>query len=159
MQQTFRMAQSRCKILVGRGGVLGKYVQLHVHLVWATSERMPLITETLEPEIFAVIGQRCLALSCAAIAIGGTADHVHVLARLHPSVAVARLVAEIKGALSHVMNGRLGEGDRFGWQRGYAAFTIGSDDVPAVTRYVLDQKRHHATSSTQSRLELGDDER
>ncbi|TMA30110.1 MAG: hypothetical protein E6J78_00350 [Deltaproteobacteria bacterium] len=45
--------------------------------------------------------------SCVPCALGGTEDHLHLLTRLHPSTPVARLVAEVKGASSHLVTHRL----------------------------------------------------
>ena len=95
-----------------------------------------------------------MELGCRAIAIGGTADHVHLLAQLHASTPVARLIAEVKGASACLLARRFATPLR--WQAGYAAFTVSTDDVPAVERYVLDQKRHHRARRTQAGLELAD---
>ena len=58
-------------------------------------------------------------------AMGGTSDHVLLLVRLHPSIAVARLMAEVKGFSSHAVS-------RFRWQKGYGVFSVSYDDLPAV---------------------------
>src|ERR1043166_8873582 len=72
-------------------------VEVFVHLVWGTSGRQPHITTELEPALHEAIQTKCVDLRCAPNAIGSVADHVHVLAALHPLVPIARLVAEIKG--------------------------------------------------------------
>ena len=64
--------------------------------------------------------------------------------RGHPSISVAQLIAQVKGVSSHAMNHQLAGDQPFRWQAGYGAFTISADDVPAVERNVLDQRRHHA---------------
>jgi hypothetical protein len=33
------------------------------------------------------------------------------------------------------------------WQRGYGAFSIGQSQVPAVMKYIANQKIHHVTQS------------
>jgi hypothetical protein len=37
--------------------------------------------------------------------------------------------------------------ENFYWQRGYGAFSIGQSQVPAVSRYIRDQKEHHQENS------------
>jgi putative transposase len=32
---------------------------------------------------------------------------------------------------------------KYYWQRGYGAFSVGQSQVPAVTRYIRNQKEHH----------------
>ena len=116
------------------------------------------MTADLEPEIHRVIGAKCVSLDSTPRAIGRTADHVHLLVQLHPSVPLARLVAEAKGSSSHAVNRRLAPGSDFRWQTGYGAFTISPDDLPAVERYVLDQKRHRGGHSVLSEFEPVDEE-
>ena len=58
---------------------------MFVHLVWATWRRTPLISEAIEKWLYGAIRTRCLKLGCPVVAVGGTADHVHLLVELHPS--------------------------------------------------------------------------
>ena len=127
-------------------------VEVFVHLVWGTSGRQPHITTELEPALHEAIQTKCVDLRCAPKAIGSVADHVHVLAALHPLVPIARLVAEIKGYSAHALNKKF-RGKDFRWQHGYAAFSVSSDDMPVVTRYVRDQPRHHALGAIVEELE------
>jgi putative transposase len=124
---------------------------MFAHLVWGTKRRRPLITVDLEQGIYRAIEAKCFELGCAPRAIGGTTDHVHLLSRIHPSISVARLAAEIKGSSSYFVTQRLGSG--FQWQKGYAGFSVSADDVPAVERYILDQKHHHAFGAFEAMLE------
>ena len=114
----------------------GNRVELYVHLVWGTIGRRPLITASIRADLFAVIAAKTTELRCVPCAIGGTADHVHLLAKLHSSISVARLVGEVKGSSSHFANHRLGLKGSFEWQSGFGAFTIATDDVPVVSDYV-----------------------
>lgn len=117
--------------------------QLYLHLIWGTWDRLPLVTPDLEAPLFAALANRCRALQCVPLAIGGVSDHLHLLVRLHPTVAVATLVKELKGSSSHLVTHRLAPGRFFQWQGSYGAITLGPDDVPVVTRYVAGQKEHH----------------
>ena len=136
---------------------MGSKVELYVHLVWATQTRRPMVSAEIEGELYRVIGTRCIALRCFPCAIGGTADHVHLLSRLHPSVPVARLAAEVKGSSSHAVTHLLAPGSRFRWQNGYGAFSISRDDLPAVETYVRNQKHHHALQAIEPGLESIDE--
>ena len=119
------------------------YTQLYLHLVWATWDRLPLITETIEPRLYAAIAQKCRQLKCVPLAIGGTADHVHLLVRLSTTVSVATLVKEVKGSSSHLVTHEIARGEFFKWQGAYGAFTIRKEDVPAVRVYIERQKERH----------------
>ena len=120
------------------------YTQLYLHLIWATWDRLPLITEEIEVRLYAAIAAKCHELKCVPLAIGGTADHVHLLVQLHTTVTVATLAKEVKGASSHLMTHEIAPGQFFKWQGAYGAFTLRKTDVPAVQVYIEKQKTHHA---------------
>ena len=132
----------------------GRYTQLYVHLVWATWDRLPLITAAIEPPLFAAIAGKCHALKCPALAIGGYRDHVHVLAQLHPTIAVATLIKDLKGASSHLITHQVAGTDFFKWQGGYGAFTLRREDIPTVVQYIRRQKEHHAANKVRADWEL-----
>jgi putative transposase len=121
------------------------YTQLYLHLVWATWDRLPLVTEMIRPRIYAAIAEKCQELKCVPLAIGGTEDHMHLLVRLHTAVTVAALAKEVKGSSSHLVSHEVRPADFFKWQGAYGAFTIWKGDVPVVIGYVERQQEHHAT--------------
>ena len=128
--------------------------KLYVHLVWATWDRLPLIDGRIEPVIYASIAAKCRELRCTPLAIGGTADHVHVLVQIAPAVSVSRLAQEIKGSSSHLVTHQYVPEGSFRWQGSYAAFSVGERDVPRVRQYVEEQKRHHADAALWQAAEL-----
>jgi putative transposase len=127
-------------------------LEVFLHLVWGTWRRQPQISKALEPALHEAIQTKCVDLRCAPVAIGSGDDHVHVLAMLHSSVSVARLVAEIKGYSAHSLN-KTFRGTDFRWQHGYAAFSVSSEDVPLVAQYVREQRHHHALGAIVAELE------
>lgn len=120
------------------------YTQIYVHLVWATWDRLPLITGEMQGPLYAAMIAKCTELHCEPIAVGGIADHVHLLARLSPAVSVAQLVKEVKGSTSHLVTHVLKPGEFFKWQGAYGAFTIRKSEVATVKRYVANQASQHA---------------
>jgi putative transposase len=58
-----------------------RFTQLYLHSVWATWDRMPLLVPTIEQTVYAAILAKCRQLDCEPLAIGGTADHVHLSVR------------------------------------------------------------------------------
>lgn len=120
------------------------YTQLYLHLVWATWDRLPLLgEEEVLSRVYRCIREECLGLKCEPLAIGGIADHVHLLVRLPTTTSVANLVKQVKGSSAHLVSQEIRQGDFFKWQGGYGAFTLRRSDVPTVTRYILEQKQHH----------------
>jgi REP element-mobilizing transposase RayT len=120
------------------------FTQLYLHLVWATWDRLPLITDAIEARLYAAIADKCREFKCVPLAIGGVADHVHLLVRLHTTVAVATLAKEVKGSSSHLITHEITPDQFFKWQGAYGAFTLRKDDVPTVKAYIERQKDHHA---------------
>ena len=129
------------------------YTQLYVHLIWATRDRLPLITRELEPKIFAAVAEKCRELKCVPIALGGIEDHMHLLTRFHTTVAIATLAKEVKGSSSHLVTHAIMPESFFKWQGAYGAFTIRKSEVPTVKAYIENQKEHHARNTLMLELE------
>src|SRR5438046_2567066 len=132
---------------------MASYAQLYLHCVWATWDRLPLITPDSEPRLYSAIASKCKELSCSALAIGGVCDHVHVLIRFPTTITIARLIGEIKGASSHVMTHSIAPESFFKWQGSYGVFSLSKRSVPQVRNYILNQKAHHIHHTDIAELE------
>jgi hypothetical protein len=76
------------------------------------------------------------------VAIGGTADHVHLLLGLRATHRLADVVREVKVASSKWIHETVAS-HGFGWQDGYGAFTVSPGHVDEVRRYIAVQEEHH----------------
>jgi putative transposase len=132
---------------------MASYTQLYLHGVWATWDRLPLIMPEVEPQLYAVLADKCKELGCEPLAIGGINDHVHVLIRFSPTITIARLIGQVKGSSSHAMTHAILPGTFFQWQGAYGAFTISKRSAPQVRAYILNQKTHHANQTLLDELE------
>jgi REP element-mobilizing transposase RayT len=94
------------------------------------------------------VAAKCRELKCELVTIGGTEDHVHVLARMHAPVSVAGLAHGMKGASSHLVTHEIAPEQGFKWQGTYGAFSVSPDDIDRVCDYIQRQKEHHARGST-----------
>ncbi|HWQ13340.1 MAG TPA: IS200/IS605 family transposase [Roseiflexaceae bacterium] len=133
---------------------MASYTPLYVHCVWSTWDRLPLIVPTVEPQLYATLAAKCREVGCEPLAIGGVAEHVHVLAQFTPTVTIAQLIGAMKGASSHLVTHSIQPGTFFKWQGSYGAFTIGQRSVVPVRQYILDQKQRHASGRLLAELEL-----
>jgi len=120
------------------------YTQLYLHCVWATWDRLPLITPEVQREVYAAIMAKCKELNCEVITIGGVSDHVHLLVRVHPTVAVSELVKGVKGSSSHLITHEIAPGEFFKWQGSYGAFSVDKRSVDIMRLYIDNQKLHHS---------------
>lgn len=132
------------------------YTQLYVHLVWSTWDRLPLLNAEREAQVYACIQAECGEVGTEMLAIGGTDDHVHVLARIPATLSVAALVKLIKGSSSHLANHAATPGGTFKWQGAYGAFTVSKGSVAKVKDYIAKQKEHHAGGTTYEEYEPGE---
>jgi putative transposase len=70
-------------------------------------------------------------------------DHVHILAKLKPKLAVSDVVRDIKSGSSKWINESQRSRERFAWQDGFGAFTVSFSQVARVRRYIENQEEHH----------------
>jgi REP element-mobilizing transposase RayT len=103
--------------------------------------------------LFPYIGGIIKGLGGTVMTVGGMPDHVHIVARLPTNVSVADAVRTVKSNSSRWMNERSGD-MKFGWQRGYSAFSVSQSAVPIVARYVQNQERHHRRRSFRQELRI-----
>lgn len=76
------------------------------------------------------------------MAIGGMENHVPILVKCSPTIAIADLVRDIKANSSIWMHEEQGMRG-FAWQVGYAAFSVSQSQIEAVQTYIETQAEHH----------------
>ncbi len=69
-------------------------------------------------------------------------DHVHLLVRIPPKLALARLYGQMKGFATHAWNQRHPELP-FGWQDGVFSITVDPDNCEDLRAYIRGQWDHH----------------
>src|SRR5213594_3700747 len=72
------------------------YLSLHYHLIFSTKERRCLIADPWRGRLHAYLGGTVRTLDGVPEAIGGTADHVHMLVGLRALHCLADMLREIK---------------------------------------------------------------
>jgi len=118
------------------------YCAQFVHVVFSTKERRDLIPPNLEPRLIPYLAGTIRKLGLDSLAIGGTANHLHILMRLRPTMRVAEAVQKIKANSSRWLGER---GIQFEWQKGYGVFSVSPSLLPTVTAYIEHQKEHRRT--------------
>ena len=129
------------------------FYQLVYHFTWGTKNRLPLITPTVEERLFPYFGYKCKELGYVLYVVNGIQDHVHVLVSLTPSILVADVAKNLKGASSHYINKESGLGETLYWQDGYGVMTLRKAEIPNVVKYIHNQKEHHQTGKLSEILE------
>jgi putative transposase len=126
---------------------MGSFTHLTYHIVFATKYRKPLINDALREPLYEYLGGIIRAKKGSVIEIGGVADHVHLLLRLSPTIAVSDVIRELKANSSKWIDEQ--RQCSFEWQKGFGAFTVSYDKLPAVAKYIRNQLEHHRTKSFQ----------
>jgi len=119
------------------------YYQLYYHIVWATKERLPLITPELESDLHRYLRGKGLEIGGVVHAVGGVEDHVHVAVSIPPRLAVSTFIGQVKGASSHWVTHVVPVKMPFEWQEGYGVLSFGKQALPRVVEYVLNQRQRH----------------
>ena len=128
---------------------MGSFTQLSYHIVFATKFRRRLITSQIQKRLYEYIGGTLRAKKGSAIEIGGVEDHVHILARLSPTIAVSEVIRDVKACSSKWLNEEIRIDCGFKWQKGYGAFTVSYDRINTVRSYIRNQAEHHKTKTLQ----------
>ena len=75
--------------------------------------------------------------------INGVEDHLHIVTHLHPSIALASLIKDIKlASTDYIKKDNLFK-NFAGWQDGYGAFTYSIKEKDRLIEYVKNQEEHH----------------
>jgi REP element-mobilizing transposase RayT len=116
---------------------------IHLHLVFSTKNREPLIDPAWADRLYEYTGGIVHDLGCVLVAAGGIPDHVHYLVSLSRTIAVADLLREVKGGSSEWVHKEIGGMRGFAWQGGYGAFGVSYSQLGVVKRYIANQADHH----------------
>jgi putative transposase len=121
------------------------YWRLFYHFIWTTKNREPLLTPAIEPNVYRFLHAEAKKLYAPLFVIGGTGDHVHVLAAVRPSISPADFMKQLKGSSSRFITVAFKR--PFEWQEGYGVLSVSEQAVPTVIDYIKRQKEHHAQNT------------
>ena len=128
------------------------YARLLLHLVFSTKGRRPLLDGALLERLVPYLGGVAKGVGASMLAANGAADHLHVLAGLPTSLAVADLARALKGGSSRWVHEIWPERRAFGWQEGYSAFSVSNSACANVEAYIARQQEHHRRSTFEDEL-------
>lgn len=126
---------------------------IYVHLVFATKYRKRTIFPDGKERLYAYMAGVIKAGNCHLCAIGGCADHIHILLDMHPTVALSSLVRELKTSASALL-----KRERFlphfeGWADGYYAGSISPSHKAKCEEYIHNQEIHHHNVTVENEME------
>lgn len=127
---------------------MARYSQILYQVVFSTKHRQSTLLKANRIDLYKYIWGILNEKKCFLYRMGGIEDHIHIVFSLHPSVALADLVRDIKINSANFIKEKGFFPDFEGWQEGYGAFTYSIEAKEALIEYVKNQEEHHKTISS-----------
>jgi REP element-mobilizing transposase RayT len=126
-----------------------------MHCVFSTKERRPWLTPAIRERLWPYLGGIARENDMKALAIGGVADHVHLLLSLPTTLSISKAMQLLKGNSSKWLREAFPElrSQGFAWQEGFGAFSIGVSGIDDTVRYIQTQEEHHRKKSFREEFE------
>jgi putative transposase len=119
------------------------YSQIYIHIVFSVKGRQNLIHKNWRDELFKYICGIVKEKDQKVYAIGGVADHIHILVSVNPKITISDLVRDIKANSSKWINEKSFVMSKFQWQEGFGAFSYAQSQLDNVIAYINNQEQHH----------------
>jgi putative transposase len=118
--------------------------RIHLHLVWVTKYRKPVMTGEVGTRLRELIREICGNQEVTIIKGHISKDHVHLFVSLPPQVTISRLLQLLKGKTSYKMmhefpHLRKKFWGRHMWARGYFCVSSGNVTDEVIKQYIEEQ--------------------
>jgi REP element-mobilizing transposase RayT len=123
---------------------MSTYISNLIHFVWGTAKREPLIRNSWREELHGYVAGVLKNKKVKALQVGGTGDHVHVLASLPATLTLAEVANAMKANSSRWIHENAPQSRGFDWQEGYGAFSVSKSAERRVREYIQNQEEHHS---------------
>jgi len=114
------------------------------------------LPQQFDATLIAIFGDNVRSMGSVLRVAGCAPDHAHVVVRVAPTVALADLVQQLKGASSCAINGHGLLADRISWQDGYWAESLSPDDFDPLANYIRGQRDRHDDSNPAERWQFAE---
>jgi REP element-mobilizing transposase RayT len=131
---------------------MSTYTQILYQLVFSTKDREKSLGADNRKELYKYIWGVLNNKKCHLYRIGGVADHIHIVTHIHPTIALASLIKDIKLGSSDFIKTNSVFPNFTGWQNGYAAFTYTIKEKDRLIEYVKNQDEHHHSKTYKEEL-------
>ncbi|HEY9139708.1 MAG TPA: IS200/IS605 family transposase [Bryobacteraceae bacterium] len=126
------------------------FTSILVHVIFSTKNRGPDLSTEIAGRLFPYMGGIVRERKGVPLIINGPADHVHLLLSIPATESIAELLRVVKANSSRWVHEQFPPQKGFGWQAGYAAFTVSGSRAADVTEYIARQQEHHRRVSYQA---------
>ena len=126
---------------------MSTFTNLLFHIIYSTKYRKAMIEKSWQDELYGYVGGIIRENKGTLLCMGGVDDHVHLLAKLSPTIAISEMLRAIKANSSKMVNEQIKPRITFEWQSGYGAFSVSESQHEKVRAYILSQEEHHRKQS------------
>ncbi len=130
----------------------GTYSHLVFHIVFSTKNRTPWIGPEIRERLYPFMGGIVREERGVLSAIGGIADHVHLLVNWRTDETIANLMRNVKARSSRWIHDTYPDLRGFALQEGYAVFSVSLSQVAKTDRYIENQEEHHLKEDSKEEL-------
>ncbi len=123
------------------------YTQCYFQLVFAVRERESQIKKEWKDKLEKYITGIVQNSKHKMLAVGAMPDHIHILLGYNVNQLIPDLVENIKTSTDSWIKQEQLSRFRFGWQKGYGAFTYSKLEIGNVINYIMSQEEHHRDRS------------
>ncbi len=128
------------------------YANILIHALFSTKDRQRWLIPEIREEAFSYLGGTINELGGQSLLVNGPLDHVHMLFVQPRTLSIASIMEKVKAHSSSWVKDRWPNRRHFGWQTGYAAFSVSKSHVEDVERYIRNQEEHHRKVSFQEEV-------
>ena len=122
---------------------MSTYTEILYQVVFSPKKRGAVLSKDNRDKLYRYFWGIFERRKCTLYEVGGIEDHVHFVFFLHPSVALASLIKEVKRNSNKFIKEEGLFPDFYAWQIGYSAFTYNQGAKKNLINYVKNQERHH----------------
>src|SRR5680860_577108 len=123
------------------------YTQMYVHIVFSPKNKQALIGKSWKNELEKYITGIIQNQKHKLLSISSMPDHIHIFIGYNVNYLIPDLVEEIKTSSNLWIKQNKLTQFKFGWQKGYGAFSHSRSQLDTVVNYILNQEKHHKKKS------------
>jgi len=119
--------------------------EIHLHLVWTTKYRKPILSGEVATRVRDLVREICGAHEVKIMKGHVSKDHVHLLVSIPPQVTISRLLQWLKGKTAHKIMMEFAHikkqywGQHM-WARGYFCCSTGNVTDEIIAQYIANQQ-------------------
>ena len=122
---------------------MASYRQIYYHIVFGTKNHQKTIPDMYCDNLYKYIWGYIKNKNSKLYRINGSLEHIHLLVDIHPTIALATFIKDMKVSSSLWLKTQKEFSSFKGWSEGYGAFSISHNDKDRIIEYIKNQKEHH----------------